>query len=170
MSALRFAPPEARCAVYVRREGVLSRVGHDLRLAVARFEVVRDGAKVTGRFELGSIETVCAVRDGRDDFSALSRGDLAKIDENLHREVLHTNRFNEASFEGELTPSEEEINGTLSLCGVHRRVTATVKTERDEKIVMVRLSQRDFGITPFTAMLGALKVQSEVTVVLRVTE
>jgi hypothetical protein len=47
---------------------------------------------------------------------------------------------------------------------VSRPLSATARREGERLVCAVRLSQPDFGIRPYKAFLGALKVQAEVRV------
>ena len=60
------------------------------------------------------------------------------------------------------------VEGTLALHGTTRPVAFdAVADERDWR-AEVRLDLRDFGIKPYTAMLGALRVRADVLVRIRV--
>lgn len=162
MSAERHDPGDAECLVFTYKEGLLSKVAHDLKLRVGRFSIERDGAKVTARFDLTSLTAVCAVRDGHDDLHALSRGDLAKIDDNTRSEVLHSGRFPEAVFEGEV--EGDAVRGRLTLHGVTRALSTTLRSEGGRRVAEVTLHQPDYGVTPYTAMMGTLRVKADVRV------
>ena len=56
------------------------------------------------------------------------------------------------------------MTGTLALHGVERQITVQVRPEGDRMVAAVPLHQADFGIRPFSALLGALKVKPDLTV------
>ncbi len=162
MSVERHDQRDAECLVLTYKEGLLSKVAHDLKLQVGRFSIERDGQRVSARFELDSLKVVCAVRDGRDDPRALSRGDLAKIEETIRGEVLHSGRFPEAVFEGEV--EGDAVRGRLTLHGVTRELATTLRSEGERRVAEVVLRQPDYGITPYTAMMGTLRLKAELRV------
>ena len=61
----------------------------------------------------------------------------------------------------QVTPTE--VVGKLTLHGVTREIRCT----RSGELVEARLDQRDFGIKPYSAMFGTLKVKPEVVVTVR---
>ncbi len=60
------------------------------------------------------------------------------------------------------------VQGALSLRGIERPLSLTARAVAGAWTAEVDLSQPDYGIKPFTAMLGTLKVKPVVRVQLRV--
>jgi len=163
----------ARCRVFTFKEGLLSRVAHDLEIDVTRFEIeVSDDGAVVARFWPDSLRVLHALEDGRPAPRALSDKDKRKIEKNIEAEVLEVKRhpgpitFRASGASGSDGPLT--IEGTLTLHGRERRLTVRARREGDALLARVRLHQPDFGITPYSAMLGALKIQPEVEVEVRV--
>lgn len=155
------------CRIYTLREGALSAVGHDLVLRASRWSVeVRTEARaVTARVDATSIGLVAARRDGADDPGALSTGDRAKIERAARVEVLRVERFPEVVFEGRWTGDDPAaVDGTLTLCGVTRPLAVRVARSAARVVCAATVHQPAWGITPFRAMLGALRVQADVRV------
>ncbi|RMG10453.1 MAG: YceI family protein [Deltaproteobacteria bacterium] len=165
----RLGPGEAEVYVYTFKEGLLSPVAHDLKLRAAAFEIAVEGEKVRASFDPARIEVVSAMRDGRPDPEALSAHDRAEIERNIRRSVLEVERYPEIRFEGTFSREGEsaEVYGQLHLHGVTRPVSLSVHQSDGELLGQVRLDQRDFAITPFRALMGALKIKPEVEVELR---
>lgn len=160
------SPADADVRVFTYKEGLLSTVAHDLQLRATRFEIVVDpntGA-VRARIEAGSVEVVCAMRDGREDPGTLSASNKADIVENMRKEVLNSAKYLSILFESTRV-TDSEVTGKLTLRGVTRDVRLSVRVEGDRRIGETRLDQRDWGIKPYSALLGALKIQPEVRVV-----
>ncbi len=158
------APGELECYVYVEREGVLSRVGHDVKLRVRRAWVEATPESVSAGFDAASLEVACAMVNGREDTSALSARDCVSIAENVAREVLDAARHPEIAFVS-TSVEDERVEGTLTLRGVARRVVADVTRTGDRVQASCVLHQPDFGIRVYSAMLGALRVKPVVRVV-----
>lgn len=165
----RFDQESAECLVFTRKEGLLSAVAHDLKVRVGRFTVeVGEGAplKISARFDAASLQVVCAMREGAEDPGLLSASDRQKIERNIVEDVLHAARFPEARFEGEAAREGDGyvVTGQLSLHGVSKALRVKSRAEGGRQVAEVVLHQPDFGIKPYSAMLGALKVQADVRV------
>ena len=66
MSTLRLGPPAAECRVCTYAGGLLSSFGHDLELAVTRFDIRidEDARRVDASFDAASLRVVRALHDG----------------------------------------------------------------------------------------------------------
>jgi YceI-like protein len=160
----RFGPPTARCEVFTFREGVLAAVGHDLKLRPEEFEIEADAKSVRARFRAASLRVVAAMRAGREDPSRLSERDRREIERNCAGEVLEAHRFPEIVFtSSEVLPGA--VRGTLSLHGRELSGEFAMKQLEGHAVAEVELDVRRFGIRPYTAMLGALRVSPLVRVV-----
>ncbi|MGM0575651.1 MAG: YceI family protein [Myxococcota bacterium] len=162
-----YGSDEARCAVDTRREGLLSPVGHDLRLEVEvrRLRVEADSGAVEATFDPSSVKVLGALEAGR--VSPVGKRDARKIEKRTREEVLEARRFPEIAFRGEASRTGEgawEVDGTLSMHGRERRVRAPVRMEGARLVARVALRQPDYGIAPVSALMGALKVHPEVVV------
>ena len=160
----RFGPDTATCEVFTKREGVLAAVGHDLKLRPERFEIEADATSVRARFDPSSLRVAAAMRAGREDPSAVSERDRRDIERSCAREVLEATRFPEITFASSEVQSGS-IRGTLSLHGRELSGDFAVKRVADRAVAEVEIDVRRFGIRPFTAMLGALRVSPMVRVV-----
>jgi polyisoprenoid-binding protein YceI len=166
----------ATCHVFTFKEGVLSAVAHDLRIRVERFTIEIDEAAgtVVARVSASSLRVDCAMKDGRESFDALSDRNKREIEGNIEGEVLHAKRHPEIVFrstkidrglEGlEADGDERHIEGTLSLHGTERPLRVTARRQAGRWTAEVELHQPDFGIKPYSAMLGTLKVRPVVRV------
>ena len=157
----------AEARVFTYKEGLLSTVAHDLELAVERLEVDWSEARVTASFDLGSLRVLHAVVSGHAAPSALSAHDVAKIEHTLANDVLHTSRNPEARFESSAVIASGDgftLRGTLTLCGRTDELSTVVRLDGTRYTAEVLLDQRRFGITPYSALFGALKLKPEVRV------
>ncbi|MBX3248052.1 MAG: YceI family protein [Myxococcales bacterium] len=160
----------AECLVFTYKEGLLSKIAHDLEIRVERFEVKVEGTTIEATFDPTSLRVVTARKDGQPNAGALSAGDRAKIEGNITGEVLETKRHPEVRFTGraEVSDQDARVHGELTLHGRTRPLDATVRREGARWVTRVRLHQPDFGIKPYSAMLGTLKIQPDVEIELRV--
>jgi polyisoprenoid-binding protein YceI len=56
------------------------------------------------------------------------------------------------------------VEGTLQIYGKSRTIQTSVRADGDRWVTELKLHQPDFGIKPFSAALGALKVKPDVMV------
>ena len=160
----------AQCRIFTFKEGVLSAVAHDLEIDVTRFTLqVEEQRKLSARFAADSLRVLHAMRDGQPT-SQLSAGDRAKIEKTLGEEVLDVRRYPDIRFEATATPDGDgfAVTGELVLHGKARPLTARALPKAGRLVAEVTLHQPDFGIKPYSAMLGALKVRPDVKVRLSV--
>jgi polyisoprenoid-binding protein YceI len=153
---------DARCRVFTFKEGLLSAVAHDLEIDVTRFSVTVEGDTVTATFDPKSLRVLHAMHDGAPRAGALSDKDRAKIESNIEGDVLRVSRHPEIRFSAKASGSE--LDGTLTLAGRTRSLRVPFRTEGNRRVAEVTLHQPDFGIAPYSAMLGTLKIKPDVRV------
>jgi len=167
-----FNESQAECLVFTFKEGLLSKIAHDLKLVVSRFNVEVAPGSVRAEFDLRSLRVVNAMKDGEDNPGALSEADKTKIADQIGKEVLETAQHGSAVFTSrsviERPDGGYQLSGELALHGTTRTVMAETKLEGGRQVASIPLHQPDFGITPFKAMMGTLKVKPDVVVRLSV--
>jgi polyisoprenoid-binding protein YceI len=160
----------AECLVFTFKEGLLSAIAHDLKIRVGRFSVEIDDATraITAELDARSLRVVNAVKDGQDDPHSLSEADKNKIGGQIIDDVLHSNKYPAVRFASTaVTPLDGggyEISGNLTLHGVTRPISTRTRVENGRQVAEVVIHQPDYGIKPFKAMMGTLKVQADVRV------
>ena len=148
-----------------------AQAGHDLAIEASRWSgelTVGDDLAPTGlevHVDLGAL----TVREGTGGLKPLTDRDRRDIG-GTARKLLKTDRFPEAvytatGFEPAAGNGGGVISGSLSLAGVARPLRLTVsETGPRTYRVAGKVVQSDFGIKPYTAFLGALKVRDEVEI------
>lgn len=169
----RYDAYNSECHIFSFKDGLLAKLAHDLKLQVERFsiEVDDDSKVITASFDPSSIRVVCACSDGQDDPSTLSDGDKKKILGNVTKDVLKVKKFPEIRFESSsVVPDGEgyKVAGALQLCGRSRNLQTQLRSEDGRLVTEITLHQPDYGIKPFTAALGALKIKPDVLIRLSV--
>ena len=164
----RYALGPENGTVHLRtgRQGLAARVGHDLLLGIARWrgglDVGADDVAVDLELDLGSLD-VLGAHGGR----PLSDDDRSSILGNAAR-LLQVARHPLARFTASGPVSLAEggrLDGTLSLCGTHRPVRLlVVQVGRRAWRATATVHQSSYGIEPFTAMLGALRLADAIGV------
>ncbi|MGQ0506518.1 MAG: YceI family protein [Myxococcaceae bacterium] len=157
--------------IFTYAEGVLSAVAHDLLLQTeeVRVSVTQDQVEVT--VDARSLRVAHAVKHGQP--APVPAGDRAEIEKSARDEVLEVRRYPEIRFTGRASSpdaaGERAVNGTLTLHGVSRPLSLRAR-EADGfwTGAIAALDQREFRITPYRAMLGALKVKPHVRIVFRI--
>lgn len=149
----------AEVFVYTYKEGALSAIAHDLKIAVTGVQVDATDDSVKATFDARSLRVVCPQKDGRDNPGALPALLYKEIEKNIVGDVLAAAKHPQVTFAStQVTPTE--VIGQLTLHGV----TKEIRCKRTGDSVEARLDQRDFGIKPYSAMFGTLKVKPEVVV------
>jgi polyisoprenoid-binding protein YceI len=159
-------PPDASVTVFTFKEGLLSKIAHDLRIAVRRFEITWDADAIRASFDPTSLEVVSTMRDGRDAPGLLSGRDLRTIEDTIRSDVLETRRFRSIAFEGteERNAEQRSVRGKLTLHATDRPIRIDLQRRGTRWVGTIELDQRDFGITPYRAMLGTLRIQPRVRI------
>lgn len=159
----------ADCFVFTYKEGLLAAVAHDLKIKVTRFQLDVDevARSVDGRFEADSLRVVCAMQGGAESKGTLSADQKSEIEGNIARDVLNAAKYPEVRYVSTAVVEDGDsfrIKGQLSLHGKRKTVEVEVHKRGDHYIATARLHQPDFGIRPYSALLGALKVKADVEI------
>jgi polyisoprenoid-binding protein YceI len=157
--------------VFTYREGALSALCHDLRLRATGFDIEILGDSVTAKVDTSSLRVVTAMRGGAPMQAALSDRDKAEIERNCAREVLEAHQHPEATFVS-LDVKESgagwTVRGKLVIHGVSHEGTFEVHREGNKAVARIDIDLRSFGMKPYSAMLGALRVKPIVLVLIDV--
>lgn len=161
-----FDPTNTRISVVTRKDGLMAAVGHDLELRVGRFTItLGDDGKVTGTIDCASISVVGALHGAGVDESTPGARDRAQIERTIRDEILDVKAHPEARIEiAHADADARSLDGKLTLHGVTRAITARLARQGASLVLTTTIHQPDFGIRPYSAMLGALKIKSDVTV------
>ncbi|MFB7109148.1 YceI family protein [Streptomyces sp. NPDC056291] len=176
--AYRFGPPTGRLLIKTGRAGLGRKAGHDLTIEATRWSgnaliVASDPGQssVTVTVETGSL----TVREGTGGVKPLTDADKAEIKRTLEGEgVLHTAQhptiaFRSTSITG--TPGSFEIAGELTIKGRTHPVTVHGASDRDGMVCgSATVTQSAWGIKPYSAFLGALRLADDVRIEFAVTE
>ena len=166
----QLGPANSSFTIQTSRSGMAAKVGHDLVIEVtawsATLDLDGDAPSLTASIDATSLQ----VREGRGGAKPLSDKDRSDIRKNIADKILHTARNPTMAFQSTTVRRSDDqhllIDGRLTLAGVTVPVEIPVVVDRqgDE----IRLSaattivQTQFGIKPFTTMMGALKVADPV--------
>ncbi len=165
----QFGTQSSRILLRTSRDGMAAQAGHDLAIEASRWSgelTVGDDLVPTGlevRVDLGAL----TVREGTGGLKPLTDRDRRDIG-GTTRKLLKTDRFPEAVFTATgFDPAAGNgggvVSGSLTLAGVARPLSLTVsQTGPHTYRVAGTVVQSHYGIKPYTAFLGALKVRDAV--------
>lgn len=162
-----------RVVISTYKDGLLARLAHDLQIRCRSFTVVRRGEQLEARFMLASLQVDGAVERGAVAPGVLSDGDRRKIEQTMAQDVLEVGRFPEATLTGTVRRSGVSVtihDAALTLHG--RTVTLAplaVQRRDDHWIVETTLTPTRWGIAPYRALAGALKLQDRVAIRVELT-
>jgi hypothetical protein len=163
---VRVDPSTVELLVFTFKDGLFSAVAHDLKIEVTQFSIERSDSEVRLIVDPTSLHVMCARKNGADDPKAVSSTSKSEIEKNIVHEVLEAKRYPELKFET-TDVTATEVNGRLTLHGVTKDVSGRRVDDATHLGAEFRVDQRTFGMKPFTAMLGTLRVMPEVIVRIR---
>jgi hypothetical protein len=157
---MELGPHNATLTVRTGKGGAAAKAGHNLVLEVTRWsaKLGEDTAELTA--DARSLR----VRSGSGGISPLGDEEKAGIAQTIDEEVLKGTAIAFRSSSVARSGEAVEVTGELQLAGARRPVAFTL-TERDGAVAgSARISQTDWGIKPYSALFGTLKVADEVEV------
>ena len=165
-------PQSGTITVSVYRDGVAAKMGHDLVLEATKWsgkaEIVADnpaGSNVELTIDSRALEII----EAKGGIKPLGDKDRADIKGNINDKILMTSRNPEITFQSTEvsgTAPTIKVKGNVTLVGKTQPVTLDVRV--DETLGRARgrttIQQSSFGIKPFRAFLGALKIKDSVDI------
>ncbi len=160
----------AVCQIFTCKEGMLSGLAHDLHINVTSFDIDLGGTDhfISARFDARSLRVDCAMVNGRERPDILSLREKDDINNNIIREVLHTDLYPEILLLSSSVKKQEEdyfVTGQLVLHGQTREISFVVRKENEKQYVSdVSLHLPDFGIKPYSALFGAIRIKPDILI------
>jgi polyisoprenoid-binding protein YceI len=160
-------PGNATLSVHTERGGAAAKAGHDLLIHVTSWQ----GKIVVGEsaddicLELSADPASLRVQEGHGGMTELDDADLENIHETIDDEVLQRReiafRSTAATVEGDVI----HVDGELTLSGNSHPVSFDLRVGDDGAVSgAAELRQTDWGMKPYSALFGALKVADELRV------
>lgn len=164
----QLSPANASLQVKTYREGVAQKVGHDLIIDVTAWSgtLVLNGA--TSSISLDADSASLQVREGHNGLKPLSDKDRNEIRKNIDSKVLRQQPISFRSTQVVPSANGLSVQGELSIGDTSRPVQFELAMDGNRVSGIVPLVQRDFGIKPYSAMMGALKVRDDIEIVVDV--
>ena len=158
-------PSNGSLKVKTGKEGAAAAMGHNLVLGVGSWQATVEGGdspSISLTADPGSIE----VLEGTGGAKALSDKDKAKIVKDAGGKVLGTSQITFTSSSVEDNGGQLLAKGDLSIAGQSSSVSVPLQVGGGKVSGSVTISQKDFGIKQFTAMMGGLKVKDQVEILI----
>ena len=162
----QLGPQNARLMVNTGRTGGAARAGHDLTIEVsswsAELEVGENQAAATLSADAASLR----VLEGRGGIQSLGEDDKANIRQTIDDEILKRIPIEFRSTAVTLSGEGDrlDIDGELELAGTSRAISFSLTAQDGRLTGAATVKQTDWGIKPYSALFGALKVADEVEV------
>jgi polyisoprenoid-binding protein YceI len=171
----KIAAAESNLWVFVAKAGLFSAFAHDHNIGVKSFGgsvTVPESGAAGGALTLDIEAKSLTVLDQK-----VSDKDRAEITSSMHSAVLESEKYPKISFKSVSVSGLKQtgengygftVNGDLMLHGATKRiavpVSATITPQQLRATGKYTLRQTDFGIKPYSAAGGAVKVKDEVVI------
>jgi polyisoprenoid-binding protein YceI len=167
--AIAFGPENGKLTVETKRQGAAAKAGHDLLIEVTSWSGTIDVADPPERttVELTADARSLRVREGTGGIQTLDDDDKAGIEKTIDDEVLTGTpiAFTSTSFEpGGPEGGPARVTGELELAGERRPISFELTAADGRLTGTAILRQSDWGMKPYSALFGTLKVADEVEV------
>jgi polyisoprenoid-binding protein YceI len=160
----------ANLKVWTGTDGKVARAGHDLEIEVRDWSATIDlGPTGESALALSANSRSLRVLVGVGGMQPLNEEAKTKIAETIDSEVLQGGeiRFRSTGI-GRPEDGDEkdiEVRGDLNLLGTTRPVMFTLTIQNEDSVTAEAvIKQTDFGLKPYSALFGALRVKDEVRV------
>ena len=160
----KFGPDNASLHVETTRSGAAAKAGHDLIIDVNSWSATLEVGD-SSSLELSADPTSLHVREGKGGMQALKDDDKADIRKTIDKDVLKKKDITFKSSSCEPSGDGIKVSGDLEMGGKSNQVNFDVAENGGKLTGSATVKQSDWGIKPYSALFGALKVNDEVNVV-----
>lgn len=168
-----FGSDSGRMLVRTYRTGLGSRAGHDLVIEVSawrgRLTIAPGETQASG--ELTADVDSFTVVEGRGGVKPLTDSDRADIRSTIRQKILDAARHPTIEFRSDSVsgPADDAtVRGQLTIRGTTRPISLTAALQDGEGGTRLRaraeVTQSDWGVKPYSAFLGALKLRDSVEI------
>jgi polyisoprenoid-binding protein YceI len=152
--------------VHTKRTGAAAKAGHNLTMHVGAWEAVLEVAAEAGAASLEVTADGSSLRvvEGTGGMQSLGDDDKANIEQTIDEEVLKAQAITFRSSRVEQSPEGSlAVEGGLTLLGATRPLSFAVAVGDDGTLACrAVVKQTDWGMKPYSALFGTLKVVDEV--------
>ena len=162
----KFGPDNATLTVRTSRTGAAAKAGHDLLIEVTSWSATFDMA-ADPQLALSADSRSLRVREGTGGMQALDDDDRAGIEQTIDDEVLLGTpiEFRSTSLEEGAEGGPVTVAGELELAGERRPLSFELAVGEEGRLTATAtVTQSEWGMKPYTALFGTLKVADDVEV------
>jgi polyisoprenoid-binding protein YceI len=162
----KLGPDNATLRVKTGRHGAAAKAGHDLVIEVRSWEATLDVGEDAGSssLELTADATSLHVVEGVGGMQALGDDDKADIRKTIDKDVLKKKDITFTSSGVSESGDGLAVSGALEMGGKSKPVEFELTGDGETIAGSANVKQSDWGIKPYSALFGALKVNDEVTI------
>jgi hypothetical protein len=153
-------PQNGTLTVHTRKGGAAAKAGHNLLMEVTNWHATYDEASV----ELTADASSLRVRSGSGGISPLGDEEKDGIAQTIDEEVLQGGSIVFRSSSVERAGDRVTVEGELELLGRSEPLTFTLTDDGGHLTGSATVKQSDWGIKPYSALFGTLKVLDDVEV------
>jgi polyisoprenoid-binding protein YceI len=155
-------PEDGILSVRTSRTGAVAKAGHDLLIHVTEWSARLDTDEPS--VTLDADATSLRVREGSGGMKPLDEDDLANIEQTIDDEVLLKRDIAFSSTSAAVDGDVLAVTGDLTLLGTTRPISFELSLAGGRVTGTAVIKQTEWGMKPYTALFGALKVADEVRV------
>jgi polyisoprenoid-binding protein YceI len=166
-----FGPDNATLTVHTKKGGAAAKAGHDLVIEVTRW---------SASLELGEAPAASLTADSRSfrvvsgsgGVQPLGADEKAAIPQTIDEEVLKGTpiEFQSSRVDVDRGGHSVDVQGELELFGQRHPVSFSLNVGFDGRLAgSAHVKQSEWGMEPYTALFGTLKVADDVEIAIRAT-
>ena len=155
-------PDDGTLSVRTGRTGTVAKAGHDLLIHVNAWSATLD--LDAPRLTLDADATSLHVIEGTGGMKSLDEDDRANIRQTIDDDILKRVDIQFRSTEVERTDGGLAVRGDLTLVGTTRPIAFDLALDDGRVSGSALVAQTAWGMKPYSALFGALKVADEVRV------
>jgi len=160
-----FGPSNAVLTVRTGTAGAAARAGHDLLIDVRAWDAAVEGGEQPAMV-LSADPGSLRVREATGGMTPLGDHEKARIERTIGDHVLKGAAIEFRSSDVVVHADRLAVRGELELAGRRRPIAFELVAGRDGRLAgSATVRQTDWGIKPYSALFGALKLRDEVEVV-----
>ena len=168
LSAGRYTlgPDNGTLSVRTKKGGAIAKAGHDLLIRVTDWSATLDVGEdsTPAAIELSADSSSMQVIEGTGGLTSLGEDDKRGIGQTINEEVLNGTPIAFRSTDIAAHGDHVHVSGELELVGTTRPASFSLSANDGHVTGTATLTQSNWGIKPYSALFGTLKVQDEITV------
>lgn len=163
----KLGPNDGQLLLHVKREGMAKKVGHDLVLEVTNWDATAEvddqdpsRSSVTVNADVRSFE----IKQASGGVKPITDNDKSDIKKNTEKTLKNPQISFRSTAIKAMGDSRGTVSGDLTLAGQTRPVEIPVEVQGGRARGNFTIVQSQWGIKPFSALMGALKVRDAIDV------